>query len=89
MIRLILQAVLPFLIPFAAYGAYRLLMERSGPWLERGHWLPLALAGLILAGISLAYMGLTTGAPAGSVYVPPHMEDGRLVPGQFEPAPDD
>jgi hypothetical protein len=32
------------------------------------------------------YIALNTGHPAGMIYIPPHMEDGKLIPGQFIPA---
>jgi hypothetical protein len=88
--RTIVTELLLFLSPFAAYALY--LWARGHGWREPEHWRGIPLAWLVAAGIlvvaaSLAYTALTTGDPIGGVYVPAHMEDGRLVPGRTEPRP--
>jgi hypothetical protein len=86
MIRAILIDILLFLTPFALYAAF-LFATRAGvlhpeSWpLRVLIWLTLAAMALLVA--SSVYLALRTGAPAGSDYVPPHMENGKLVPGQI------
>jgi hypothetical protein len=81
--RILLQVVLPFLFPFIAFFGYRWLVERRRAWLAEGPWLWLALIGVVLSGAGLLWMALEGGAPAGSDYIPPRVEDGRLLPGEF------
>ncbi|MCB9947738.1 MAG: hypothetical protein H6842_07905 [Rhodospirillaceae bacterium] len=56
-------------------------------WLARGPWIWLLVAGIALAVSALVAWGLA-GAPPDSTYVPPHMEDGRIVPGTYVPRAD-
>lgn len=85
MLRLILQEFGLFLLPFLAFAAY-LLFARKSP-LDRAHWAPhwtrLILAGLGVVVVSLVVTGLATERhPDG--YVPPRIENGKLVPGHFQ-----
>ncbi len=85
MLRRILEEVGLFALPFLAFALY-LLFSRRSP-LERAHWdaqwLRLVFAGLFIVAASLVMTGLT--APRHEQgYIPPHMENGRLVPGRFE-----
>ncbi|MEN2978853.1 DUF6111 family protein [Tistrella bauzanensis] len=85
--RILLTYVLPFLAPFLLYGGWVLwadrVRERRGvapapppPWVT-------ALAVLALGG-SLFVFGQAIGPrPDPGIYVPPHMEDGRIVPGHY------
>ena len=84
-LRLLYQALL-FLLPFALYTVYLRLLAQEKPSSEaRDHpWTILFGAGLLLVAASFVYWGLTEGEPAPGVYVPPHMEDGRIVPGHME-----
>ena len=86
MLRVCLQIVLPFLAPFVVFFAYRLLVTR-GQRLPRAHALVPAdrLPALVLACASLVSLAFTGGAPPGGDYVPPHIEDGRIVPGAVRP----
>ena len=71
-----------FLAPFAAYALWR----RLNPSLEPSPmavWL--ALAGVGFAMAAAVWYGLSVSMEPGSVYVPAHMEDGRIVPGRAEP----
>lgn len=82
MLRIALFYLLPFLLPFIGYFLYRFLVTRGQPLLQSTPWFILSVIGLLLviaSLFSLAFIG--DGAPDG-VYVPPHMEDGRLVPGR-------
>jgi len=56
--------------------------EIRTPWFR----LILAGAGLVLVGLMLSvFFGPKN--PPGSVYQPPHTEDGKVVPGQYVPKP--
>ena len=83
MLRVWLQVLVPFLAPFAVYFVWRLLVTRERAFLERTPWYVLTLAGLALAAASVASLAFITGAPPDVIYVPPHMEDGQVVPGRF------
>jgi hypothetical protein len=83
--RLLLQYVLPFLLPFLIYAAYVGLAKRRAPrWLDLNEkeWLVLGGTGLALLTISLVTWTLLSGSPPDQIYVPPHLEDGRIVPGR-------
>ncbi|MDQ0473622.1 DUF6111 family protein [Labrys wisconsinensis] len=82
MARPLLYELLLFLIPFALYALW-LAMKRINP-MERRAWrnaplLWLLLGALVTTGIGLGLVGHFGGAPAGSVYVPAHLENGKLV----------
>lgn len=81
MLRILLQYVLPLLLPFLAYVIYAQLAGRAR-WLQEGPWLGLAVAGVGLMAASLVTWGLLVGSPPGETYVPARMEDGRLIPGK-------
>lgn len=87
MSRILLQVALPFLAPFVAFLAYRLLVTRGRGLLVSTPWFVLVCCGLVLACGSLVTLAFTGGAPPGSTYVPARIEDGRIVPGQAAPAP--
>jgi hypothetical protein len=81
MLRVLLEYLLPLLLPFAVYLAYVALTRAPAPgWLRDAPWPQLAGAGLLLAAISLVSWSLMSGAPPNQVYVPPHLENGRIVP---------
>lgn len=85
MLRWILQEIGLFGLPFLAFALFLLLTRR--PVLAREHWDPqwsrLGFAGLFLVIASLVMTGLTA-QRSDEGYVPPHMENGRLVPGRFQ-----
>jgi len=81
MLRILLEYLLPLLLPFLIYLAYVALARGTAPgWVQDAPWPQLAGAGLVLAAISLVTWSLLSGAPPEEVYVPPHLEDGRVVP---------
>lgn len=85
MLRILIQVVLPFLAPFLVFLAWRLLVTRGRGFLERTPWYLLTVCGIVLACLSLVSLAfLGEGDPDG-VYVPPHVEDGRIVPGTVRP----
>jgi hypothetical protein len=86
MMRALLTEILLFLTPFALYALF-LAATRAGI-LDPQSWPPRILAGLLAAALILVFGSLVllaqfSGAPAGSHYVSPHVEDGKLVPGHF------
>ena len=86
MARSLLITLLPLLLPLAIYFAWRAVYgnERLPAWAERVPWVSLLSIGLVLAALTLGVWRLQTGAPAGSTYVAPHYENGRLIPGHFK-----
>ena len=81
MLRILLQYLLPLLLPFLVYVVYVAVARGRTPgWLGDAPWPYLAVAGVVLMAISLLTWGLMSGAPTDRVYVPPRFEDGRVVP---------
>jgi Family of unknown function (DUF6111) len=85
MIRPVFTEVALFLVPFLIYAVF-LWATRAGV-LEPSAWSPARLIWLLMAALSLmvgSFVMLAEfgGAPAGSTYVPAHVDDGRLQPGQ-------
>ena len=85
MIRPVLTEFLLFIAPFALYAVF-LLATRAGV-LDIKSWpvsrvVALAIVALVLVLGSFLYFANYSGAPPGSTYIPAHMENGKLVPGQ-------
>jgi hypothetical protein len=87
MLRVLLEVVLPFAAPFLVFAAWRLLVARGGRMLDRIPWFMLTACGLLLVVASFFAMALVTGFGPGGIYIPPHVEDGAVVPGRFVPKP--
>jgi hypothetical protein len=89
MLRVFLTIVLPLLLPAALYLLW-VAMVRSAepggavPW-SGVPWLWLAGAGVLLLAIVLAVVTVRFGVPQEGVYVPPHLQNGQVVPGHIEP----
>ena len=84
MIRPLFTEIALFFTPFVIYAVF-LWATRAGVF-DAASWSLPTLAWLTMAALSLmiiSFMLLAefSGAPPGSVYVPAHIEDGRLVPG--------
>jgi hypothetical protein len=84
MIRAVFGEVLLFFLPFALFALF-LLVKRRNPlrlaaWSESTVWLVIAGLACVIAG--LVVTGITSEREAGA-FEPAHMENGRLVPGQF------
>jgi hypothetical protein len=85
MIRIVLIRLLLFAVPFAIYGAYLLLARaRSIVPQHDTPWTYLFIAGLSLVVVSFIYVGLTEGETTKGRYVPPHVVNGKVVPGHVE-----
>lgn len=87
MIRTILIDIVLFLTPFALYAVF-LFATRAGV-LHPESWplrvlIWLTLVAVVLLVVSSFMLAQRSGAPAGSHYIPPHMENGKLVPGQIK-----
>jgi hypothetical protein len=85
LVRFLLEVALPFLAPFLAFFAYRLLVTRGRFFLEHTPWYMLIAFGILLAISSLVSFAFTGGFAPEGTYVPPHVEDGRIVPGEVRP----
>ncbi len=86
MISRVFFDVLLFLLPFALYLAYlRLREEDEGASSKQHPWTSLFISGLVLVAASFVFWGLFENANQRGVYIPPHLEDGRLVPGRVVP----
>jgi hypothetical protein len=85
MIRPVLQELAIFLAPFAVYIVFlwatraKVLDPSSWP-LSRLMWL--TIVALLMVALSFIVLAQWGGEPAGSQYVPAHMENGVLVPGK-------
>jgi hypothetical protein len=95
MARILLTYLVPFLLPLVGYMAwiwYRTwYAEKHGgdaPKFEKGRWPLLLFLGAAFSLSILAFTAFTTGGDPDDVYVPAHMEDGKLVPGRMEKRPD-
>ena len=89
MTRIFLTIVLPLLLPTALYMVWAASLGRAelagavGPWRSLP-WTWLLVAGAVLVAIVLVVVVQFSGAREGS-YVPPHLENGSVVPGHVEP----
>jgi len=92
-VRLLLELVLPALIPVLIYLGYLRVEQRRAaargegealPWWAETPWIPLAGAGVLLAAIVLSVVVLRSGDAIHGVYVPAHLENGALVPEHVE-----
>ena len=81
--RFLLSYLLPLLLPLAIYLLVVWATRgRSPGWVDETPWLVLLGAGVVLLALSLIGWSLLSGADPSAVYVPPHVEDGEVVPGQ-------
>lgn len=85
MTRAIIQELLLFILPFAAFAVY-LVVRRRNPlawssWSDQSVWL--VISGLAIVVVSLIAAGIMAERQTGG-FVPTHIEDGRVVPGQFK-----
>lgn len=85
MLRMLIEEFLLFVLPFCLFASYLVIRRRNPFKVESwsGHLFWLSVAGLLFAIASFVYAGLVAERHTGS-FVPPHVEGGRLVPGQFD-----
>lgn len=91
MTRVFLTIVLPLMLPTALYVLWTVGAGRFHAAAEPAAWRDLPWVWLALAGLALAFAILAAvvelGGTENGVYVPPHLENGEIVPGHVEPAP--
>lgn len=84
--RVVLEPLLLFASPFAAFAVYLVLRQKYPFTIE--HWTKSAVSTLALAGLATAAIGMLTFgifAPRHEgAYIPAHIENGRLVPGRYQ-----
>ena len=84
MLRTLIEEILLFGLPFAAFAGW-LLLTRRNP-LDVAHWsgrkFILTVVGILLGIASIIYAGQMAETHRGA-YVAPHLENGQLVPGKF------
>lgn len=90
MTRLILVYLIPFLLPFAIYAAWVWLSRHSREdgvlvTIAKGPWFWLVIAGFLLTLSSLGLWAVLDSHKPEENYVPPRLEDGRVVPGRMVP----
>lgn len=84
MIRTLVDDLLLLLLPFAVFAAY-LVLRRRNPmqreaWSGRVGWL--GIVGLLLVVAAFLLAGILAERQTGA-FIPTHVENGRVVPGQF------
>ena len=88
MIFKVLKYAIPLLLPFVLYFLWTFIERRrkaAGGWEAMDTpWIWLSMTGLVLLIVSLLGTGLLIGSEPGGTYVPPHVEDGKVVPGRVE-----
>ena len=84
MTRVFFGEMLYFLLPFAVFAIYLLILRRNpllfSSWSREAVWL--VIAGLACVILALLITGLTADRSTGA-FLPTHVEDGHVVPGQF------
>lgn len=85
MIRMVIENVLLFFLPTAAYLAYVYLARKDdGPGkvlLDDAPLVWLSISGAVLVVAAIIAFGSTSGGQPGDGYAPPGMKDGKLVHG--------
>ena len=89
--KTLLTKILPLLLPVVIYFIWLRYSRRKSlatgadmPGLREAPWIWMIAAALGVLVLGVIFLQLTTGEEPGGVYVPPHVEDGRVVPGHIE-----
>lgn len=82
--RILLQYVLPLVLPAAIYFGWVLISKNKKISLQDGSWFWTIVAGFALMASVLVYTALTGGSEPGGTYYPSYVEDGKVVPGEFK-----
>lgn len=84
MLRMLLQYLVPLILPMAIYFAYMAATRWGEPdWMRQGPWFSLFALGVVLLCGSLIAFALMTGDDPTRTYVAPRFEDGQVTPGGF------
>lgn len=85
MLRSVIEEILLFVLPFCIFASYLIVRRRNPFDVEHwsGHLFWLSVVGLTFSIGLFAYTGWVAPRSQG-IYEPPHMENGRLVPGRFK-----
>lgn len=91
MIRVLLEELLPLLLPTLVYLLWwaffgrqrRTVTGETKPWYD-GPWFWLILAGVGLSGAMLFYTAMHTGGAPTGTFVAPRYQDGRVIPGHID-----
>ncbi|WP_332689115.1 DUF6111 family protein [Bosea sp. (in: a-proteobacteria)] len=88
MLRTLIEEFLLFVLPFCLFAGYLVLRRRNPFDVEHwsGHLFWLSVVGLAFGIASFIYAGIVAPRHQGA-FEPPHVEGGRLVPGQFNDRP--
>lgn len=88
MLRTLIEEFLLFVLPFCLFAGYLVIRKRNPFDVEHwsGHLFWLSVVGMVLGIASFIYAGIVAPRHQGA-FEPPHVEDGRLVPGQFNDRP--
>jgi hypothetical protein len=88
MIRIVLEIILLFLLPTAAYLGYSLLMRPARPAravVAEAPLVWLGVSGVVLVFATLIYYGSTTTMGGlNQTYTPARIKDGQIEPGHFK-----
>ncbi len=89
--RVFLTQILPLLLPLAIYLIWVRRARRNSlatgagmPAARDAPWLWMVGAALAALAAGTVLLALTTGEEPGGTYIPPHVEDGEIVPGRIE-----
>ena len=87
MIRIVIENLLLFLLPTAAYVAFVILTRndgtKAGQVIDEAPLIWLFVAGAALVVLTLIVFGDTSGGKPGQAYDPPTMKDGKIEPGRM------
>jgi hypothetical protein len=89
MLRELLTLVVPLVLPTLVYLLWLRALRWSGAdgvvvW-QKLPWVWLVVTGVALTALVLFVVTVGFGTAVPGVYVPPYVENGRIVPGHIEP----
>nr|WP_321443781.1 DUF6111 family protein [uncultured Cohaesibacter sp.] len=87
MIRILITQIILFLLPFLLYAGYLFLTRKLNrqAWIDAPrYWL--IMAGLVCTLIGFLFLSQIDNNPPGETYIPAHIENGEVVPGEFKRA---
>ncbi len=88
MIREVAWRLLLFALPFGLYSFYLFLIRwRPGHAPPRTPWATLFIVGLSLFSASFVVWRFSEAPQTQGIYIPPHVQDGQVVPGHVEKGP--